>query len=170
MSELSEDVNSVEAVSEASKIFDLISQLNSTGLKESRQMSKIPRFGVLLKQEQVKKNQDSSTHSSPRQDNCASRSSRVERTSSAQSRALSVFNSSSLLNKTRSLSSQPSTDNLSMLSDRSDKKVRYVVKHRPRASNVKIFSQKVELKNVKSKINSLDKANYVPGGGNVVVS
>lgn len=34
---------------------------------------------------------------------------------------------------------------------------------------VKIFSSKIELKNVTSKIGSLEKANYVPGGGNVNV-
>lgn len=182
MNELSEDMKNEEVfekigpASEANKIFDLISQLNTTSLKESRQISKIPRFGVLLKQEKTKNNEISSTNSlssqtgSSEDTNINIRPSRIDRTSNTQKRRVSLSNSSSLLNKTRSLSTQPSTDNLSMFSDKSDKKIRYLVKHRPKSSQVKIFSQKLELKNVKSKINSLDKANYVPGGGNVVVS
>lgn len=71
------------------------------------------------------------------------------------------------------------------------KNVRYILKHKPRETKVasvfsiliflnfhklkflkvKIFSQKVEIKNVHSKIGSLEKAaTYTPGGGNVVVS
>lgn len=72
------------------------------------------------------------------------------------------------------------------------KNVRYILKHKPRETQVasvffsvliflnfhklkflkvKIFSQKVEIKNVHSKIGSLEKAaTYTPGGGNVVVS
>lgn len=181
MNELNKDMNceevfeKIEPVSEANKIFDLISQLNTASLKENRPISKIPRFGVLLKQEKTKHKEDSSTNSLSSQtvsseDTSINRPSRIDRTENSQKRRVSMSNSSSLLNKTRSLSTQPSTDNLSIFSDKSDKKIRYLVKHKPRSSQVKIFSQKLELKNVKSKINSLEKANYVPGGGNVVVS
>jgi hypothetical protein len=47
--------------------------------------------------------------------------------------------------------------------------VKYVVNYKPKESQVKIFSKKVEIKNVSSKIGSLEKANYVPSGGNVVI-
>lgn len=89
----------------------------------------------------------------------------------------------------------------SLLNDQSlfgdgKKTVRYIIRHKPRESQVasvfymklvlmhlfiniyffyliyqvKIFSQKLELKNVASKINSLEKAaTYQPSGGNVVV-
>jgi hypothetical protein len=50
------------------------------------------------------------------------------------------------------------------------KTVRYVVRHKPKESQVKIFSEKVKIKNVSSKIGSFDKANHVPGGGNVQVN
>ena len=49
------------------------------------------------------------------------------------------------------------------------KTVRYVVRHKPKESQVKIFSEKVKIKNISSKIGSFDKANHVPGGGNVQV-
>lgn len=64
----------------------------------------------------------------------------------------------------------------SLLNDQSlfgdgKKTVRYIIRHKPRESQVvKIFSQKLELKNVASKINSLEKAaTYQPSGGNVVI-
>lgn len=53
--------------------------------------------------------------------------------------------------------------------DGNKKKVRYAVKHKPRESKVKIFSQKVEIKNVSSKIGSLENHNYKPTGGDVVI-
>lgn len=49
------------------------------------------------------------------------------------------------------------------------KPVRYAVKHKPRESKVKIFSQKVEIRNVSSKIGSLDNANHKPAGGDVII-
>lgn len=49
------------------------------------------------------------------------------------------------------------------------KNVKYVFRYKPKESQVKIFSQKVQIKNVSSKIGSFAKANYVPGGGNVVI-
>lgn len=52
----------------------------------------------------------------------------------------------------------------------SAKRVIRMVRHKPKESQVKIFHQKVELKNVTSKIGSLEKAaDYVPGGGNVKI-
>ena len=64
MTELSENLNStiilknIEPLSNQNNIFDLISQLNDVNINEpaeSRPVSKIPRFGNLLKQEQIKK-------------------------------------------------------------------------------------------------------------------
>ena len=61
------------------------------------------------------------------------------------------------------------TDQRSTVGESNNKNVRYIIRHKPRESQVKIFSQKMIIKNVGSKIGSLEKANYVPGGGNVVV-
>jgi hypothetical protein len=49
------------------------------------------------------------------------------------------------------------------------KTVRYAVRHKPRPSKVKIFSQKVEIKNATSKIGSLNNYDYKPSGGDVVI-
>lgn len=49
------------------------------------------------------------------------------------------------------------------------KVVRVAVRHKPRESKVKIFSQKVEIKNVSSKIGSLENYNHKPQGGDVVI-
>ncbi len=48
------------------------------------------------------------------------------------------------------------------------KTVRYAVRHKPRPSKVKIFSEKVEVK-ASSKIGSLKNADYKPSGGDVVI-
>lgn len=46
----------------------------------------------------------------------------------------------------------------------------FTVRHKPRQSKVKIFSQKVEIsKNVTSKIGSLENYDYKAGGGDVVI-
>ncbi|CAF0727181.1 unnamed protein product [Brachionus calyciflorus] len=179
MTELSEF--NIEPLNQECKtnIFDLISQLNQTDLEpEKHRISKIPRFGNLLKLEQLKnKNFDSSSNNSQTSSISQNGSHHEERPSrlmqifNNQKRGVSLSNSSGFT-KTRSLSTQASNDNLSLCSDRSDmnnKTVRYVIKHKPKPSQVKIFSQKVEFKGVKSKINSLEKANYVPGGGNVII-
>lgn len=49
------------------------------------------------------------------------------------------------------------------------KAVRYAVRHKPRESKVKIFSQKVEIKNVSSKIGSLENYSHKPQGGDVII-
>lgn len=57
----------------------------------------------------------------------------------------------------------------SVLSSEGKKKVRYIIRHKPRESQVKIFSQKLDIK-AQSKIGSLERAaNYTPHGGNVKI-
>lgn len=49
------------------------------------------------------------------------------------------------------------------------KNIRYAVRHKPRESKVKIFSQKMEIKNVASKIGSLKNYDHKPAGGDVII-
>lgn len=66
-----------------------------------------------------------------------------------------------------------SSTNESIQSKKSTQKpkkiIRVAVRHKPRESKVKIFSQKVEIKNVSSKIGSLENYNHKPQGGDVVI-
>ena len=60
--------------------------------------------------------------------------------------------------------------NGSLSGGNSSKTVKYVIKHKPRESKVKIFSQKLDVSTVSSKIGSLEKAaTYKPNGGNVKI-
>jgi hypothetical protein len=75
---------------------------------------------------------------------------------------------------TRSMSINDAADSLddtaSQVSSEGKKNIKYVVRHKPRESQVKIFTQKVEIKNVSSKIGSLEKAaHYTPSGGNIKI-
>ena len=62
-----------------------------------------------------------------------------------------------------------SSDSTGTSKSKPKKTVRYAVRHKPRESKVKIFSQKVEIRNVSSKIGSLDNYNHKPAGGDVVI-
>ena len=112
-------------------------------------------------------------------------------------RGTSLSNAPNRMKSTRSMSiNDGSKENLddceSVVSSEGKKKVRYVIRHKPRESQVikfaiycffltlfqqtnfvlkvKIFSEKLEIK-AKSKIGSLEKAaNYTPHGGNVKIT
>lgn len=91
-------------------------------------------------------------------------------------RGVSLSNAPKAMKTTRSMSINDSAskenldDSASVISSEGKKSVRYIVRHKPRESQVKIFSQKVEIKNVASKIGSLEKAaTYTPSGGNVKI-
>lgn len=78
---------------------------------------------------------------------------------------------SSLTKRGSSLSAAISTNSMGSVcgSTENKKSIRYAVKHKPRESKVKIFSQKVEIKNVSSKIGSMENYNHKPAGGDVII-
>lgn len=84
-------------------------------------------------------------------------------------RGVSLSKNASTNSKARAASITAESREELLNSLKNSKQVKYVIKHQPKQSQVKIFSQKVELKNVSSKIGSLEKATYAPGGGNVKV-
>jgi hypothetical protein len=84
-------------------------------------------------------------------------------------RGVSMSKNAPMTSKARAASITAESREELLNSLKSTKQVKYVIKHQPKQSQVKIFSQKVELKNVSSKIGSLEKATYEPGGGNVKV-
>ena len=67
-------------------------------------------------------------------------------------------------------SDQQSSNNEQKFNADGTRNVKYIVKHKPRESQVKIFSQKLALKNVTSKIGSLENYDHKPAGGSVVVN
>lgn len=85
-------------------------------------------------------------------------------------RGISLSKNASTSTKARAASITAESREELLNSLKNTKQVKYVIKHQPKQSQVKIFSQKLELKNVSSKIGSLEKATYAPGGGNVKVN